>query len=198
MSGVLLIARPTFIFGDDGSVTDGTYRTIGTIMSFVSSISGSLTFVMMRKLKKTPIPVVIAWFSILSISMGAIILTVIHLYMDQRIKLPTEFTVQEWLLLLCNGLCGVVGQFGLTTALKIEEASVVALVRTTDILVAFVYQVSFLNEAVQWTSLLGVAIVMFGVLVSGVRRILSERSARAMSPPGQPPTQLTAGGTRRP
>ncbi|KAI1290262.1 Solute carrier family 35 member G1 [Halotydeus destructor] len=188
MSGVLLISKPTFLFGDNDSVTDATYRTEGTIMSFVSSVAMALTFIMMRKLQKTPATVVIAWFSIISLVMGAIVLTLAYFFLDQNhlIRLPTDFTRNEWLLLLGNGLCGVFGQLCLTVALKLEEAGVVSLVRTTDIIMAFIYQVAFLDEAVHWTSLVGAAIVMLAVVVSGVRRIRYERRERARSLPGQP------------
>ncbi|KAI1290290.1 Solute carrier family 35 member G1 [Halotydeus destructor] len=188
MTGVILISKPTFLFGDSDPSTDGAYRTEGTIMALVSSVAAALTFVVMRKLQKSQTAVVISWFSIISIVMGAVILAISCLFFDpdHLIRLPDQFTVKEWLLLLVNGLCGVVGQFCLTTALKIEEAGVVSLVRTTDILMAFIYQVSFLDEAVHWMSLLGAAIVMVGVVVSGIRRIHYERRTRARSLPGEP------------
>ncbi|KAI1290259.1 Solute carrier family 35 member G1 [Halotydeus destructor] len=181
LSGVILISKPTFIFGVHESVADIEYRTEGTIMSFISSMATALTFVMIRKLQKTSASVVIAWFSIISIIMGIIVLTGVYVFLDQDhlIRFPTDFTMKEWLLLLVNGLCGVAGQFSLTIALKIEEAGVVSLARTTDIIVAFIYQVSFLAEPVHWTSLVGAAIVMLGVCVSGVRRILLERQSKA-------------------
>ncbi|KAI1290288.1 Solute carrier family 35 member G1 [Halotydeus destructor] len=189
LSGVMLISKPTFLFGDFGAPMDASFRTEGTIMAFVSSIAMALTFVMMRKLQKTPAGLVIAWFSIISIIMGAIVLTGAYV-VDNSIRLPNEFTLNEFLLLLGNGLCGVCGQFCLTIALKIEEAGVVSLVRTTDIIMAFIYQVAFLDEAVHWTSLLGAAIVMVGVGISGVRRILQERRARALSEAGHLPIPL--------
>ncbi|KAI1290844.1 Solute carrier family 35 member G1 [Halotydeus destructor] len=198
LSGVVLISKPTFIFGDDDTTTDNTYRTEGTIMSLVSSVAAAMTFVMMRKLQKTPTAVVIASLSLVSMVLGVIVLLTLYLFFDQDhlIRLPNKFTGNEWLLLLCNGLCGVVGQFCLTTALKIEEAGVVSLVRTTDILMAFVYQVAFLAEPIYWTSLVGAAIVMVSVVVTGVRRIRLERKNKARS--GQSRAQLDATAHSRP
>ncbi|KAI1290284.1 Solute carrier family 35 member G1 [Halotydeus destructor] len=174
LSGVLLIAQPSFIFGHQDSPIDANARTQGTILAFISSIAMAFTFVMMRKLKKTPAKVIIAWFSIISIILGTIVLIGAKA-VDPLIRLPNQFTLEEVLLLLGTGLCGVCGQFCLTNALKVEGAAIVSLARTVDIVVAFIYQVTFLAEPITATSLAGAAIVMLGVAISGTRKILQEK-----------------------
>ena len=72
-------------------------------------------------------------------------------------------------------MCGVLGQLFLTIALKIEEAGLVSLARTIDIVMAFVFQVAFLEEVVHWTSGLGAAIVCFGVIAATIRKYLMSK-----------------------
>ncbi|KAI1290292.1 Solute carrier family 35 member G1 [Halotydeus destructor] len=182
LGGVVLISKPTFIFGDDpNTVIDATMRMEGTIISLVSSLAHALAYIVMRRLKKTPAPVVIAWFSIVTIILGTLSLGVMQLGFGYSVKSPLDFATHEWLYLLANGVCGIVGQLFLTVALKLEEAGLVSLARTSDIIFAFAYQVAFLGEAIHWTSLLGAAIVIGGVTISCIRKIIHERKEKALN-----------------
>ncbi|KAI1289196.1 Solute carrier family 35 member G1 [Halotydeus destructor] len=179
LSGVVLISKPSFIFGTSGlAAADSTYRIEGIALSFGASLCQALSFISMRKLQKTPAGVVIAWLSGVSVIMGVTALTSLHYALGQTVVTwPTEFTQKEWLCLIANGVCGTFGQLFLTVACKIEEAGFVSLARTFDIVMAFIYQVVFLGEGISWTSVLGAAIVICGVVVSGVKKVLHDRRA---------------------
>ena len=69
------------------------------------------------------------------------------------------------------------GQFTLTLALKFENAGPVALVRTTDVLFSFCWQFIFLGVIPDIFSATGAAIVVLGVLITGVRKLISELPA---------------------
>ena len=182
IAGVLLISKPTFIFGDQHeAVVQTALRMEGTVLSLISSLCAALTFVLIRKLQRTPAAVVINAFSIISIASGILALVVLRNCfaeeagdLAQGIGIPD--TAAEIMWLIGNGACGVLGQLCLTVALKIEEASLVSLARTIDIVMAFVFQVIWLpSEAVHWTSLMGAVIVCLGVCVSAVRRWLKDK-----------------------
>lgn len=183
IGGTLLISKPTFLFdSDDGeSVTQVNLRTEGTVMAFVASLLLSLTFIFMRKLKKTSTPVIITVFSIESIVLGSGILFIMHSFFYEEagefskgIGLPQS--MREVFLLSCNGICGVLGLLFMTVGLKIEEAGLMSLVRTIDIVMAFLFQISFLpNEVIHWTSILGAVLVCSSVLISGLRRWLVDK-----------------------
>ncbi|KAI1281886.1 Solute carrier family 35 member G1 [Halotydeus destructor] len=174
LSGAVFITKPTFIFGTE---VDNTYRLLGCIFAFASSVTTALAFVFTRKLQRTPVSVVIAWFSALSIVLGLIFLTALHFTFDEFLRWPTSFTRKEWASLLGNGMCGVFGQLFLTLALKFEEAGLVSLTRCSDIVFAYIFQIVFLAEPVQWSSVLGAVIVMGGVAVSCIRKVVLERRA---------------------
>lgn len=185
ISGVLLISKPTFLFGDQHErQTVVELRMEGTVIALVSSFATALTFVLIRKLQKTPAAVVINAFSVVSIVSGILAITIVREFfaeeagdLAQGVGIPATWQEIAWL--LCNGLCGVFGQLTLTIALKIEEASLVSLARTIDIVMAFVFQIIWLpSEAVHWTSLLGALIVCLGVCVSAVRRWLKDKHGK--------------------
>ena len=161
IAGVLLISKPTFIFGyQHEAVQEVALRMEGSVIALISSLSTALTFILIRKLQKTPAAVVINSFSIVSIVSGIVALALIrNLFFEAAGDLATGVgwpaTAGEIGWMIGNGLCGVFGQLCLTIALKVEEASLVSLARTIDIVMAFVFQILWLpSEAVHWTSLL--------------------------------------------
>ena len=185
IAGVLLISKPTFLFGDAHEAVQAVaLRMEGTVLAFISSLAAALTFVMIRKLQRTPSAVVINMFSIVSIICGVISLAITYFVFyeeagefAQGIGIPETWQEIGWL--FGNGMCGVLGQLCLTVALKIEEAGLVSLARTIDIVMAFLFQVVFLkSEEVHWTSVLGAVIVCIGVCVSALRRWLKSKPGK--------------------
>ena len=186
LSGVLLISRPTFIFASASEQVSNSdeNRLEGTIISAFSCITAAMTYVCIRKLQKTPSVVVINMYFVSNILCSILMILAIHFIfaneagdIAQGIELPKTWPEVAWLLV--NGLSCVIGQISITVACKIEEAGLVALARTSDIIIAFVFQLLFLrNEEVQWTSYVGTAIVFIGVSVSGLRRWLKSKPGK--------------------
>lgn len=54
-----------------------------------------------------------------------------------------------------------------------------ALIRTSDIVIAFVYQVIFLHQVVIWTSIVGAVVVLASVAATCVRKMHISRQERA-------------------
>ncbi|KAI1281889.1 Solute carrier family 35 member G1 [Halotydeus destructor] len=180
IAGAGLISKPTFIFGSSGSAEVGAYLFQGYVLAFVSSVANALDYVFTRKVQRTPADVVIVWYSAISTLMGILTIAGTYFMFDTDITWPTEFTQLEWLILLANGACGIIGQLTLIVSLKLEEAGLVALTRCTDIVIAFILQILFLAEPIEWTSALGAVIVMSGVAISCIRKVISERRTKAL------------------
>lgn len=186
LSGVLLISRPTFIFGDQGDEEDNLEETRlqGTIVAIVSCLAGALIYIAIRQLQRTPSVVTIHTYSVSCIVYSLISALLIHFCFQEKagkigegIAIPENWCEIGWLVL--NALSGVLAQISLTVSLKIEEAGLVSLVRTSDIIIAFIFQLSFLHqEKIQWTSFLGAVIVFAGVFVSGLRRWLKSKPGK--------------------
>lgn len=177
--GVLLISRPTFIFGQDVEIDDST-RMEGIIAAIISCIMSALVFISIRKLQKTPSIVVINAYAISCLTFALIMSCLFHFYLSngpghlsENIQVPDTWTEIAWLVF--NGLCVVLAQLCLTVSLKVEEAGLVSLARTADIIVAFILQLIFLNEKIQWTSFLGALIIFIIVGISGLRKWLGNK-----------------------
>lgn len=116
----------------------------GSLLALASSICLSLSLVALRLCKQTPAEITILWLSIISIGIGSITLVALSEW-----RLPDNFMDVFYIFL--NGLCGSIGQWFITSALKIEQSGIISLARTFDIEVAFIYSAFVLHEHIRLT-----------------------------------------------
>jgi drug/metabolite transporter (DMT)-like permease len=172
--GVFLIARPSFIFGSEAgdklfSVTD---RIIGTSLSFLTALTMAYTFVVIRRLQQTPTTTVINFFSMFTIVAGTVVVLILKYATSFPVRMPAQ---KDIIFLFINGMCGVVGQGFLVISLKIEQAGLVSLTRTFDIVMAFIYQVACLNQEAELMSIIGAVIVSAGCVACGLKKFLEAK-----------------------
>lgn len=116
----------------------------GSLLALASSICLSLSLVALRLCKHTPAEITILWLSIISIGIGSVTLLAL-----QEWRLPDNW--MDVLYIFLNGLCGSIGQWFITSALKIEQSGIISLARTFDIEVAFLYSAFVLHENIRMT-----------------------------------------------
>lgn len=167
--GVFLIARPSFVFGNhsDDRVFSPSERLIGTTLSFATSLTMAYTFVMIRRMQKTPTSTVISIFSIVCIVCGLIVVCIIKFATSYPVRFPSQ---RDYIFIFVNGMCGVLGQAFLVVSLKIEEAGLVSLTRTFDIVMAFIYQITCLHQEAVLMSIIGAVIVSAGCVACGLKK----------------------------
>ncbi|XP_051883836.1 solute carrier family 35 member G1 isoform X1 [Pristis pectinata] len=160
--GVVLIARPQFLFGSQISGFENNYKDHirGTAAAFASAICVALTLIVIRKMGKSVNYFLSIWYysvvgSVLSMSVVLII---------REWSLP--FCGMDRAFLILIGILGIGGQAFLTKALQIEKAASVALIKTMEVVLAFILQYLFLNRSPTWWSLGGALCVTSGT--SGV------------------------------
>lgn len=66
----------------------------------------------------------------------------------------------EWLLLLGNGAFSWCGQMALQNATAFENASLISVLRSFDVVFSFIYSAVILDEDILWTSVAGSAIIL--------------------------------------
>lgn len=173
--GVTMIARPAFLFPDDN--LDRHFhrdeRVVGTILSFATSLSMAYTFVLMRRLQKTPVTTVIASFSFFCVCAGGLTAIVLGCVPSYTLHVPCG--KQDFLLMLTNGLCGVLGQTFLVISLKIELAGLVSLARTFDIVIAYIYQIHLLHQNATHLSIIGAVIVFSSCASIAVKKLFDAK-----------------------
>ncbi|KAI1289665.1 Solute carrier family 35 member G1 [Halotydeus destructor] len=195
--GVILVSRPTFAMGDRTVVLENSWgsETVsntslesfsdgqgdmvstggGAIYALIASLGLGVSFNLLRKLQKTPAGVTIIWVSFMSLVLAVTLLSSQYVISPKEIPWRGSFSSKEWLLLLANGVCGVFAQLTLTVALKIEGASLTSIGRSSDIVIAYVYQVLFLSQPLNVSSMIGATLVTVCVIASGLDKLRQSR-----------------------
>ncbi|XP_038591521.1 solute carrier family 35 member G1 [Micropterus salmoides] len=156
LTGVILIARPPFLFGEHlhGIEGDYTNHIKGTIAAFAGAIGAAFTFVVLRKIGKSVHYYLSVWYY----AVIGFIECIITVSVLGEWKIP--FCGRDRWMLMLIAVLGIAGQTFLTKALQIEKAGPVALMRTVDVLLAFIFQFIFFNRAPTWWSLGGALCVV--------------------------------------
>lgn len=169
VAGAFIISRPEFAFGSNNSSqsVSSADRILGSALGIGSALAMAFATIFIRKLRDVAVPVVIIWFSIVSIPMGLIILVSL-----KALTVPKLWPHGP--LILAMGACGITDQVLLTTALRFEKAGPVAVVRTLIIFLAFVWDILLFSVAIHWTSITGAFLVLSSVMVLALVKMNEE------------------------
>ncbi|XP_032430519.1 solute carrier family 35 member G1 [Xiphophorus hellerii] len=162
LTGVILIARPPFLFGEHLSGIEGNYtkHVKGTLAAFGGAIAAAFTFVILRKMGKSVHYYLSVWYYAVIGLLECIITTSVL----GEWNLP--FCGRDRWMLMLIAVLGIAGQTFLTKALQNEKAGPVSLMRTVDVVLAFFFQFVFFHRAPTWWSLGGALCVVLST--SGV------------------------------
>ncbi|XP_051530951.1 solute carrier family 35 member G1-like [Myxocyprinus asiaticus] len=166
LTGVILIARPPFLFGGEVPGIEGDYTNHirGTAAAFTGAVGAACTMVILRKIGKSVHYYLSVWYYAV---LGLIECIIVLFILD-------EWTIpscgwDRWTL-MAIGLLGIAGQTFLIKALQIEKAGPVALMRTMDVVLAFILQFLFLNRKPTWWSLGGALCVISSTSGVAIRK----------------------------
>lgn len=147
--GVVIISKPEFLFGHTSL---DEHRLTGIILAVAAAASAAAAMITLRKLKTTPISVVVMWYSLSLIFICTGFLTVAQLW-----KWPDSSST--WVMLLAIGVCGIADQCLITLAFHYERAGPISVVRTFTIVLSFAWEVAFLGEVIEASSVAGAAMI---------------------------------------
>ncbi|EPQ18822.1 Transmembrane protein 20 [Myotis brandtii] len=167
ITGVILIVRPPFLFGSNTAEMTGSYsdQLKGTFASLGQAVCAALTFVILRKMGKSVDYFLTIWYyTVVGLLECVIILFALGMW-----KLP-NCGMDTFFLLLLIGLFGLGGQVFLTKALQIEKAGLVALMKTMDVVFAFIAQIIFLHDIPTWWTVGGALCVVASSAGAAIRK----------------------------
>ncbi|XP_062436418.1 solute carrier family 35 member G1, partial [Rhea pennata] len=166
IAGVVLIARPPFLFGSSVTGIEGDYtdHLKGTIAAIASAVSAALTFVILRKVGKSVHYFLSIWYYAVIGLTGCVI----------TLSLTNEWSLphcgKDRVLLILIAVLGLGGQIFLTKALQIEKAGPVAIMKTMDVVFAFILQILFLNHLPTWWTVGGALCVIASSSGTAIRK----------------------------
>ncbi|XP_052568844.1 solute carrier family 35 member G1 [Peromyscus californicus insignis] len=163
--GVILIVRPPFLFGSDTGMRESYSEHIkGTFAAIGHAVLAAMTLVILRKMGKSVDYFLSIWYYvILGLPECIIILFVIGEW-----SLP--YCGLDRLFLILIGLLGLGGQIFITKAVQIEKAGLVAIMKTMDIVFAFIFQIAFFDNMPTWWTVGGALCVVASTTGATIRR----------------------------
>lgn len=183
--GVLCVVRPSFLFrqfGQQGQVETSLEFILGIILALFSAISAGSTFVFIKKLtnKKIHFTIIIFYFSFLGflISSGTSLVLYLTNLTHQNLILTKQYVLKDISIGLLAGLISFFGHVCFTLAIARNNANKIAVLRTIDILIAFVLEYLILDVAPHWVTLLGAFLILLSVLVIYVYKFLLNKRKR--------------------
>ncbi|XP_050435629.1 solute carrier family 35 member G1 [Adelges cooleyi] len=159
MIGVIMIARPPILFNESME----HYNFFGPLAAIVSTIFAAVVYILLRALKDVHFTVTMVCFASYSI-----IQTSSMAWALDKLSWPKCGT--ERVLFVTLGLCSFAGQALLTLAAQLEEAGLVAIARSVDVVFAFAWQIIFFNEIPSLMSVIGAVLVTSSVVLIGLRK----------------------------
>ncbi|XP_035607829.1 solute carrier family 35 member G1-like isoform X2 [Oncorhynchus keta] len=174
LAGVIMIARPPFIFGARIEEIEGDYTNHlkGTIAAFGGAMGAACTFVILRKMGKSVHYYLSVWYY----AVIGFIECFITLFILGEWTIP--FCGRDRWILMLIAILGIAGQTFLTKALQIEKAGPVALMRTVDVVLAFIFQFIFFNRKPTMWSLGGACCVVISTCGVALRKWYSNTHPR--------------------
>ena len=133
LSGVVLIAKPAFIFGYNA--TNYGWKEVGGVgLALLNAILVGASLTLIRRMSKTnPI------LSVFYYTWIGIIISAIGLFSFGYQMMPCK---TDLLLCFCIGLLGMFSQLSVTKALQTEKSTTIAIFRSFQLVLVFIYQVN--------------------------------------------------------
>ena len=176
IGGVVLIGRPTFLFGSLGKHSGSKQVWVPTLFAAGAAIGTSTSAVITRKMSQEVGPrVVVFYFAVV----GSIISFVASLI--SGFKYPDCGTYDSIYLLATGGL-NYFGQVVSSKALSMEKASVIVLVGTIGIGFSFILQVVVLNVVPNGLSIGGAVLVLLCNVIIFIKKFRDMRKVDLKSP----------------
>jgi drug/metabolite transporter (DMT)-like permease len=158
LAGVVLIARPSFLFGHGAAGLDPFAVTV----ALAGALFSAGAYVTVRRLGRTEHPLVIVlYFTLVTVpaSLPGVLAAG-----------PVLPTAREWACLLLVGTAALLGQLYLTRGLQLEPAGRATAVGYLQIVFAAAWGVLFFAEVPGPWSALGAAVVLGGTLALATGR----------------------------
>nr|XP_039264158.1 solute carrier family 35 member G1-like isoform X1 [Styela clava] len=172
MIGVVLIAKPSFLFYDENEQEDE--NIIGVLYGISAASLTSLSVIIIRKLGRQTYPMLHVLYYAFC---GSITTTIVLMALG-------EFQYPCWKdlpMLFSVGLLGNLGQYFVTVALHYERAGTVVVLRSAQIIMVYILQVTILEDIPSYLSLIGAAFVLSTSIGIGLRKVINSRKKKMVS-----------------
>ena len=164
LTGVILIAKPSFIFNTESQEFPWYY----TLVPLLSAFTLAIVYVIQRKIAGKVNPLTISFYIA-----AAQLFTGVgwQVASGDEYTLPLCYTPRI-LLVICS-ICLPIVWVAMNLALKYESAASASLVRNLDTALAFFIQIVLFGDSAETLSLIGAALIMSGTIIIALSKIFN-------------------------
>ena len=164
--GIILIFKPTFIFGEDQSKHMDTDKKneyyLGLILITANTIVASFIQLTIRALRhKTNILIVVFYFNFFNLVISGI---------GQFFEYPKVLDLYECFLIFMIGLLGFIAQLLRARGLFLEKAFILSIISYLSVIFGYIFDIFIFNETIDIFAYFGIAVIMLsmgGLIYSG-------------------------------
>lgn len=162
--GIVFIVKPPSLFGEENSRDDAEKSDYfwGPIAAIASAVFTANAMILIRVLRDLHHSVVICNFGLFACGF-----TFLVLLTTNGFCLPS---CENRFLVLVLGIFSFLGQILLTISLRLEEAGVISITRSTTIVFAFIWQVIFFNQIPCFYSIFGALLIVGSVGLNALKK----------------------------
>lgn len=157
MVGVVLIARPSFLFGADLDQTVGDpHRLVATLFALVGVVCASSVYIIIRFVgRRVHALVLVNYFA-----SSTVVLSFIGLLVIPGIGFKGPEGAKQWGLFTALGICGFLMQFLLTEGLQREAAGRATMMLYSQLLFSLIWEVVVWHQLPTLLSWMGIVIIL--------------------------------------
>ena len=170
LGGVVLIGRPSFLFGSLGKSSTSEKVWLPTILAVLSAIMFAFAIIMVRKMSQEVCTRVVVFYYALAGSVISLLASLI----SGEFKYP-DCGTHDVVYAIVSGMLGYFAQLLSTKACQLEKASVISLVRTIGIVFSFILQLMFLNIIPNGLSIGGAILILLCNVVIFIKKLLNQK-----------------------
>ena len=165
LAGMLLIAKPPFIFGNSKEYEEDSQYAIAAIAVSCLAVIQANVFFVLRLLKEVHFAQILLWFGLVATVISGCALLI---FSTPRVP-DAAFDI---CMMLANGILSFIAQIGMTQGTKLCEASKASLIsKCSDIVFAFTFQVFIFHQIPGLYGIIGTALISVVVIISGTKKI---------------------------
>lgn len=151
LAGVILVTRPTSLFGAGASLDPA-----GVAIALTGALGSASAYVLIRVLSKSEsAEVIVLYFPLVTVPLGLVPLW-------WGVVMPSAY---DWLVMLGVAVATQVAQVCLTRALLVEKAGSATAIGYLQVVFAVLWGTLVFDERPDWRTLMGAALVVIGTLL---------------------------------
>eukprot|EP00092_Neocalanus_flemingeri_P106810 GFUD01137062.1.p1 GENE.GFUD01137062.1~~GFUD01137062.1.p1 ORF type:complete len:229 (-),score=46.73 GFUD01137062.1:133-789(-) len=188
LGGVMILSRPPALFpptphpnatnnslhdlehGDHhGQANEGGYELVGILCALAVPVLSSWIVIITRQAKHVHYSVLVFWFGV-----GGLIVSLIGIFAIDTDPMFNNWDMREWILSFMVALVGILGTISMNKAVCWVTPSKAMVVRSFEVVAAYILQVTVFDVPTHWTDLAGTICIIGAVIMMGVEDCLME------------------------